>query len=142
MLTMSTTIPNEAQAQALHLQGQSAPGQPQDALDVEDSTNQTDDVVYPSGLKLWLAMSSVLVVALAKGLVSLSLTLRRGSNELTSYYQDLTIVAVTVPSLTDEFKTVNDIGWYSAALYVPYMSLPESMSNFGSGLSQSAFTFL
>lgn len=33
----------------------------------------------------------------------------------THHHQDLTIVAVTVPSLTDQFKTVNDIGWYSAA---------------------------
>jgi hypothetical protein len=29
--------------------------------------------------------------------------------------QDLTIVAVAVPSLTDQFKTVADIGWYNAA---------------------------
>lgn len=28
--------------------------------------------------------------------------------------KDLAIVAVAVPSLTDHFKTVADIGWYSA----------------------------
>ena len=37
----------------------------------------------------------------------------------------MTIVAVTIPKLTDHFKTINDIGWYSAA----------------AGLSLSAFTF-
>lgn len=29
--------------------------------------------------------------------------------------KDLTIVAVSVPSLTNQFKTVADLGWYSAA---------------------------
>lgn len=34
---------------------------------------------------------------------------------LADMQQDLTIVAVAIPSLTDYFGKVNDIGWYSAA---------------------------
>ena len=78
------------------VQGHDDPGHPQETFEVEDSNNPIDEIVYPTGLKLWLALSSLLMVSMTKGI-------------------DLTIVAVAVPSLTDEFKTVEDIGWYSAA---------------------------
>jgi hypothetical protein len=46
-------------------------GQPQTRLEIEDPPPpESDTTIYPSGLKLWLALSSVLMVALAKGLVS------------------------------------------------------------------------
>jgi MFS family permease len=36
---------------------------------------------------------------------------------------DLTIVAVAVPSLTNQFKTVSDIGWYSATYGIVFSSM-------------------
>lgn len=54
------------------------------------------DETYPSGVRLWMTVISCCTVSLLHGL-------------------DLTIVAATVPSLTNHFKTVADIGWYSSA---------------------------
>ncbi|KAI0140528.1 major facilitator superfamily domain-containing protein [Xylariaceae sp. FL1272] len=54
------------------------------------------DAVYPRGVKLWTAVASLCVILFLYGL-------------------DLTIVAATVPSLSNQFKTVKDIGWYSSA---------------------------
>ncbi|KIW42602.1 uncharacterized protein PV06_06134 [Exophiala oligosperma] len=67
-------------------------------FEVEEVGNNgdDDDIEYPTGTKLWLAVSSFCLASFLHGL-------------------DLTIVAVAVPSLTDQFKTVNDIGWYSAS---------------------------
>jgi MFS family permease len=61
---------------------------------VEESTEE--HVSYPSGPQLWVNVAAMMLVSFLQGL-------------------DLTIVAATVPSLTDTFKTVADIGWYSAA---------------------------
>jgi MFS family permease len=60
--------------------------------------NQTaeDESQYPQGLTRLLIIASVTLAYV-----------------LTS--TDSTIVSVVVPSLTDEFRTIRDIGWYSAA---------------------------
>jgi hypothetical protein len=55
-----------------------------------------DESLYPQGLIKLLIVASV---TLAYVLTSM----------------DSTIVSVVVPSLTDEFHTTRDIGWYSAA---------------------------
>jgi MFS family permease len=89
-------------------------GHPAEQMKVDDNINikgradvpETESITYPTGAKLWLSMTSIILVALSRGL-------------------DLTIVAVAVPSLTNHFHTVKDIGWYSAA----------------ANLSLSAFTF-
>ncbi|EXJ82712.1 hypothetical protein A1O3_06526 [Capronia epimyces CBS 606.96] len=75
-------------------------------LRVEEPGAPSEDIVYPSGPKLWLAMISLCIAIFLNGL-------------------DLTIVAVAVLSLTNKFKTIADIGWYSAAY----------------GLASSAFVF-
>lgn len=72
----------------------------------QDVGTTEDSSAYPTGLKLWLTMACMCASSFLQGL-------------------DLTIVAVTVPKLTDAFKTVTDIGWYSAAY----------------GLTMSAFIF-
>ncbi|KAJ9614275.1 hypothetical protein H2200_002411 [Cladophialophora chaetospira] len=69
------------------------PGQPTEQLQVEEPTEE--EVQYPSGAQLYLNVGAMLMVCFLHGL-------------------DLTIVAPTVPSLTNEFKTVADIGWYNA----------------------------
>jgi MFS family permease len=69
--------------------------QPQEELDVEEP-NTTEDVIYPTGAKLWITTGSMIISLFLIGL-------------------DLTIVAPAVPSLTNEFHTIADIGWYSSA---------------------------
>ncbi|ETI20540.1 hypothetical protein G647_08577 [Cladophialophora carrionii CBS 160.54] len=68
-------------------------GQPTEQLQVEEANDE--QVQYPTGPQLWLNAGAMMLVCFLHGL-------------------DLTIVAPTVPSLTNEFKTVADIGWYSA----------------------------
>ena len=69
------------------------PGQPTEQLQVEEPREA--EVGYPSGPQLWLNVVSMMLVCFLHGL-------------------DLTIVAPTVPAITNEFHTVSDIGWYSA----------------------------
>lgn len=69
-------------------------GRPQEQLQVDDAGVE-DATQYPKGAQLWLNMLAILLISFLRGL-------------------DTTIVAVTIPSLTDQFKTVADIGWYSA----------------------------
>ncbi len=69
------------------------PGQPTEQLQVEEPTEE--EIQYPTGAQLYLNAAAMMLVCFLHGL-------------------DLTIVAPTVPSLTNEFKTVADIGWYSA----------------------------
>lgn len=73
------------------------PGRPTSLLEVEPDVvpNADENVVYPSGAKLYLTMTSVMISCIIYGL-------------------DLTIIAVAVPSVTDEFKSIQDIGWYTA----------------------------
>ncbi|KUI71427.1 Putative HC-toxin efflux carrier TOXA [Cytospora mali] len=57
---------------------------------------RTEDIVYPSGLKLTLLMTSVFM---AMFLVAL----------------DRLIVSTAIPQITDDFHSVTDIGWYGSA---------------------------
>ena len=80
------------------------PGQPQDRLEVEEPGNTDEDnIEYPTGLKLWVSISSLLTSMIFVGL-------------------DMTIVAVAVPSLTDHFRSIDDIGWYSSAYMLFFCS--------------------
>ncbi|KAM0546274.1 hypothetical protein ACHAPJ_010958 [Fusarium lateritium] len=69
---------------------------PIETLEVEEPHDDEDNIVYPTGPKLWSTMASMAIACFLSGL-------------------DLTIVAVAVPSITDQFQTIGDIGWYSAA---------------------------
>ncbi|KAK2737643.1 hypothetical protein FQN55_000999 [Onygenales sp. PD_40] len=55
-----------------------------------------DVLIYPTGFKRGLVIFSILLCVIFVGL-------------------DMTIVAVAVPSLSSQFKQLNDIGWYSAS---------------------------
>ena len=73
------------------------PGRPASLLEVQEElpANADDNIDYPTGKKLWLTLTSVLMACIIYGL-------------------DLTIIAVAVPSVTDDFKSIRDIGWYTA----------------------------
>ncbi|KAG9735862.1 hypothetical protein KCU73_g10402, partial [Aureobasidium melanogenum] len=70
--------------------------QPQSSAEDEPQSSAEDETQYPRGRTKFLIVSSV---TLAYVLTSM----------------DATIVSVVVPSLTDEFHTIRDVGWYSAA---------------------------
>ncbi|KAI1845673.1 hypothetical protein JX265_005363 [Neoarthrinium moseri] len=76
-------------------------GRPRDQLEVQDTPldGDDDDTLYPSGIKLWMAVVSLCVVGILTGL-------------------DLTIVATAVPSLSDYFRVIEDIGWYSSGFSI------------------------
>lgn len=73
------------------------PGRPASLLELEQDipTNTNEDIIYPTGAKLYLTVISVMISCIVYGL-------------------DLTIIAVAVPSITDHFKSIQDIGWYTA----------------------------
>ncbi|ETS78422.1 hypothetical protein PFICI_10484 [Pestalotiopsis fici W106-1] len=65
--------------------------------DVSPETHSVgDDEDYPTGLKFWLIILDLGALLVLGGL-------------------DNNIVATTVPSITDHFHTVADIGWYNSA---------------------------
>lgn len=83
----------------------SRPGRPIEPMRIEDNPSDgpssgivaaEDETTYPTGIRFWLIM-------LCNALV------------LTFIGLDMSIVATAVPSITDEFHTVADVGWYSSA---------------------------
>lgn len=86
------SIPNNAAASSTLV----TPGRPSSLLELEDfPANGDENIVYPTGAKLYLTIISVMISCIIYGL-------------------DLTIIAVAVPSVTDDFKSIRDIGWYTA----------------------------
>ncbi|KAK5939819.1 hypothetical protein PMZ80_008201 [Knufia obscura] len=77
-------------------------GQPSAELHVDDNPPPAGDIEYPTGAKVWLAIAAMYTAIFLNGL-------------------DLTIVAVAVPSLTDHFGTVHDIGCgLMASAFIPF----------------------
>lgn len=83
----------------------SRPGRPIEPLRIEDNppdgpssgiVTAEDETTYPTGIRFWLIMLCNAMVLTFIGL-------------------DMSIVATAVPSITDEFHTVADVGWYSSA---------------------------
>ncbi|KAK5210776.1 hypothetical protein LTR41_003388 [Exophiala xenobiotica] len=95
MTTPTTTQDTNIAVHTVSSPGSDPPVSPEQ-LEVEEPGVSEENIIYPSGPKLWLTMASLCLSIFLNGL-------------------DLTIVAVAVPSLTDKFKTIADIGWYSAA---------------------------
>lgn len=80
----------------------SYPGQPTQASQVDATLGEgggvtaEDETKYPTGIRFWL-------IILCNVLVLVFMEL------------DSSIVSTAVPSITDEFHTVADVGWYSSA---------------------------
>lgn len=67
--------------------------------DISEELQRVESSMYPSGLKMF---SILLGVVLTMFLVAL----------------DMTIVATAIPRITDEFKSLDDIGWYGSAFFL------------------------
>lgn len=83
----------------------SRPVRPIEPLSIEDNppagpspgiVAAEDETTYPTGIRFWLIMLCNAMVLTFIGL-------------------DMSMVATAVPSITDEFHTVADVGWYSSA---------------------------
>ncbi|POS77905.1 major facilitator superfamily transporter [Diaporthe helianthi] len=64
--------------------------------DISLARTKTEDIVYPTGLRLALLMTSVFI---SMFLVAL----------------DRLIISTAIPQITDDFRSVTDIGWYGSA---------------------------
>ncbi|KAK1770739.1 major facilitator superfamily domain-containing protein [Phialemonium atrogriseum] len=73
-----------------------------DAKETESApvqTSATEDIVYPSGPRLGLLLTSVFI---SMSLVTL----------------DRLIIPTAIPQVTDDFNSVTDIGWYGSAYFL------------------------
>jgi hypothetical protein len=94
----------------------------------KDLKHVPTDIVYPSGLKLALLMTSIFVTMFLVSLVSCSpassfpilrpqaLGKIEASNQHQS--QDRLIISTAIPQITNEFNSAGDIGWYGAAYLI------------------------
>jgi MFS family permease len=86
-------LPDQSQSQnQLPITRAEAP--PMEALNLE--SNSDTEPNYPKGTEFWFTILAVCVILVLGGL-------------------DVNIVATAVPSITDHFHTVADVGWYSSA---------------------------
>ncbi|KAJ3566810.1 hypothetical protein NPX13_g6996 [Xylaria arbuscula] len=75
---------------------------PLDQLSIQDAP-AVSEISYPQGVKLQTTVASLCIVSLLYGL-------------------DLAIVAAALPSLTNYFQSIKDIGWYSSAYSIIFAS--------------------
>jgi MFS family permease len=86
-------LPDQSQSQN-QLQPTRAATPPIEALNLE--SNSETEPNYPKGTEFWFTVLALCVILVLGGL-------------------DVNIVATAVPSITDHFHTVADVGWYSSA---------------------------
>jgi len=127
--TMTTAMPTEGEGERLSLSSPSqsdlekpspAPGsihsttpKPEEEGNKEstDVTADPDAIVYPS------ILTKVLVgVGLALAVFLVSPTSCPANSRKVSI--DQTIVATAIPTISDHFKALNDVGWYASAFFL------------------------
>ena len=85
--------------ETIHIQGDEIQDTLTPEIEMEMTNSQSaseGEPQYPTGTKFWFITVTLWIVLIAGGL-------------------DANIVATAVPSITDEFHTVADVGWYSSA---------------------------
>jgi MFS family permease len=87
---------NSSTASSGHSSSDEAPTAKKPAQSVDDEYEDAEKNYQPKSLKFWTIMISVY---LSTFLVAL----------------DRTIIATTIPKITDEFNSIEDIGWYGSA---------------------------
>jgi hypothetical protein len=60
---------NVTQTASPPIEGASTPGRPQKQLEIEETDFSDDNVIYPTGPKLWLTMGSMSIALFLHGLV-------------------------------------------------------------------------
>ena len=77
------------------------PLEPFDTIEDPNVTSEAENE-YPTGAKFWFIALSIALLLLVGGM-------------------DASIIATAVPSITDHFHTVADIGWYAPSHYHRYL---------------------
>lgn len=120
--------PNNVGSSASTLTGDVSPGEktigyntPRDSESLHkkepESTDDVDDVEYPSGIKMLLI---VFALVMSIFLLSLDMVSSCPSNvrEHCTDSHPQTIVATAIPKITDDFKGLDKVGWYGAAFFM------------------------
>ena len=68
-----------------------------------DDGNAKEDEEYPSGMRLFVVIAA-LVLAMLPAVM------------------DLTILATAIPRITDQFHSLDDVGWYAAVYFMTFAS--------------------
>lgn len=79
-----------------------------------DEYQDAEKNYQPKSLRFWTIMAGVYLSIFLVALVSLGHIETRLVQELTCR-QDRTIIATAIPPITDEFHSIQDIGWYGSA---------------------------
>jgi len=92
-----------------------------ESIDEKSAAPQTDaDVVYPSGARVVL-----ILVALCMSVFLVAL--------------DQTIISTAIPKITDQFDSINDIGWYGSAYLLTATALQPTFGRIYTIFSVSLF---
>lgn len=81
---------------------------PVNATSNEGAENVDNDGDYPTGVRLTVIVALVLAMLLA--------------------VMDMTILATAIPHITDQFHSLDDVGWYASAFF---MTVASSQSTWG-----------
>lgn len=77
----------------------------------------SDEPVYPSGAKLAIITASLCLSVFCMALVCLNVDMCVCGKLMSG--KDNTIIATAIPKITDDFKTIDDIGWYGSGQLMP-----------------------
>lgn len=98
----SASMQTEAQ-QVVEDSNALTPGRPTEQLQVEEPAGAEDETIYPTGAKFQATLVSLVLSLVLVGL-------------------DGTMINTAVPTITREFHTIADIGWYSASMRLTVVS--------------------
>jgi hypothetical protein len=88
------------------------------AVEASAEKDSEEETQYPEGMKLLLIMFSLYLAVFLTALVQT--TLISSMAHLLNMSQDRTIIATAVPSITDQFDSFTDIGWYGSAFLLTF----------------------
>jgi hypothetical protein len=105
----SAALPNEQEQR--FSSGHAKTSKNSDVPTTQDASTGDESVEYPSGAKVALIMvSNVLAVFLV------ALVRRETSPDpLSNFLKDRSIVATAIPHISNDFRSLNGIGWYGSA---------------------------
>ncbi|KAK5731634.1 hypothetical protein LTR17_011226 [Elasticomyces elasticus] len=92
-------VDNATATQVVGQQAQTALEKPLTVHDSQDSAQTGDDTVYPGRLAFWVIYTGLLLATFVIGF-------------------DSNCVATIIPVITDEFHSLNDVGWYGTAYLI------------------------
>jgi hypothetical protein len=92
---------------------------------LQQELERVESSMYPTSLKLVSIMLAVVlsIFLVALDMVSTSPTFRLVHAPLTLVQ---TIVATAIPRITDEFKSLDDVGWYGSAFFLTVASFQST----------------